>query len=167
MAALLRKQGSPTVWDEGALAVPPSVPDQTSVRFVLRCTGRAHVARRWYPLRAPAGSHLTRLSCHDALRGSVSASLRGVDDSARRMSSGLERVLERLPDLALDVGLGAPTLVDAARDDLTLLSVDERDVLQHRETVVPLLVVSPLQDPLACLREALVDPVDDEVLAGR
>src|SRR2546428_11945765 len=58
-------------------------------------------------------------------------------------------------------------LVDAPREDLALLAVDERDLLQHREGVVPRLVIAPLEDPLAPAREALMDAVDDDVVVAR
>src|SRR5439155_24001057 len=58
-------------------------------------------------------------------------------------------------------------LVEAPCEDLALLAVDECDLLQQRERVVPRLVIAPFEDPLAPAREALVDAVDDHVVVAR
>src|SRR5712691_515138 len=91
--------------------------------------------------------------------GALSASSRGDDSSA----PGSHRRFERLPDLALDLRGRWPAVVGARCRDAALVDEHEGDLLEHRERLVPGLVIPPLEDAGPRADGALVNAVDHDV----
>src|SRR5512142_978972 len=80
-----------------------------------------------------------------------------------RLGDGLR---ERVPDALLDGGGGAPSLFRPTTGDRHLVRIEERCGLQHVERFLACLVVAPLEHVETCLRETLVDAVEDHVLGA-
>src|SRR3954467_13265220 len=119
---------------------------------------------------APEGTNNAYVGAATGLStGEGTAVAFGAHETARRISAANERALrdrsrELIPDTLLDCRRRGPALLHTAADDRHLVRVEQGRGLEHVERFLPGLVVTPLEDAEAHLRDALVDAVEDHVL---